>query len=157
VSTGRRHTDPVPKLTRRAWEDVASELEGWLRRIFGSEADGIPSGYNEYLPTTIEAGDVGDPGLGNSVGWAAADHEHPVGVDIPSGLANANVEGTSTALVRADHQHKRDVRVQMDGADVGTRNALNFIGLTAVDDGVGDKVDVTAAGSDGEILAYYGL
>lgn len=67
-----------------------------------------------------------------------------------TGLANSNVEGSSTQAARADHQHKRDVRVAKAGTDVGTRNRLNFIEgagvtLTIADDSGDDEVDITIA------------
>lgn len=145
MSVGRRFLEDFPRLTGRSWEDVAPNLEGFLRRLWESESDGIPSGFNEYEPEAIEVGDAGDDGEGNSLGWAAADHEHPVATGAPASLANANTEGSSTSVPRLDHQHKRDVRVQEKAADVGTRNALNFKqSLYAEDDSGNDKVDVYA-------------
>lgn len=153
ANTSRRWLGPIPKLTRRAWEDVARELEEFLRKQFDSWADGIPPGVGGVVPEPIEADDAGNQGNELS-GWATADHEHPVPVDIPSGLANTNVEGTSTALVRLDHQHKRDVRVQKDGGDVSTRNALDFIDgdleWTITDDAPGDS-----AGVEGSLSPTY--
>jgi hypothetical protein len=78
------------------------------------------------------------------------DHEHPVVTGVPSGLSNTTQEGVSTALPRLDHKHKRDVRVKKAAADIGTRNALNFtdstnIAITAVDDAINDRVDISAA------------
>ena len=69
-----------------------------------------------------------------------------------TGLANSNVEGAAEQAARADHQHKRDVRVAKAGTDVGTRNRLNFIEganvtLTIADDAGSDEVDVTVAAS----------
>ena len=67
-----------------------------------------------------------------------------------TGLANSNVEGAAEQAARADHQHKRDVRVAKAGTDVGTRNRINFIEganvtLTIADDAGDDEVDVTVA------------
>jgi hypothetical protein len=142
---GRRLVGPGIQLTQRAWEDVAPELERLINRLWDSEANGIPAGFLNFLPSNTEAGSAGAAGL-ETAGWAAADHEHPVDTDVPSGLANANTEGTSPAIPRLDHQHKRDARVMGDGSDVGTRNAVNFTGDAIVaDDGGGDKVDVQVA------------
>lgn len=147
MASGRRRLAAEIQLTRRAWEDVAPELEDLLKRIWDSESNGIPAGFNGLLPTTVIPGSSGNAGTENS-GWAAADHDHPVLTGAPAGLANANIEGTSTAIPRNDHQHKRDVRVKLEGADIGTRNALNFedspsIDVQVTDDAVGDNVDVT--------------
>lgn len=145
MPVSRRWLGPIPRLTRRAWEDVAKELEQFLRKQFQAWSDGIPPGASTQLPTTIEGGDTGDIGT-ELAGWARADHEHPVIVEPPAGLANVAVEGTSTTLVRADHQHKRDVRVKEAGGDVGTRNALNFVDgdieWTITDDSGDDEVDI---------------
>lgn len=155
AATGRRLLTIIPQLTRRAWEDVAPELERFLLRLWDSESNGIPAGSGTATPSTIEVGDIG--AVGNiGTGWAPMDHEHPVVTGAPSGLANTNQEGASTALPRLDHKHKRDVRVKKAGADVGTRNALNFVDsasiiITTVDDGGGDKVDVSAALAPGAI------
>jgi hypothetical protein len=133
-------------LTRRAWEDVAPQLEDFLRRLWDSESNGIPAGFNGYVPTFVQPGDTGDPGLEND-GWASASHEHPVITGNPAGLDNANIEGSSDGIPRLDHQHKRDLRVKAGGADVATRNALNFVDtpsldVTVTDDPGNDNVDV---------------
>lgn len=79
-----------------------------------------------------------------------------------AGLANANAEGASTSLSRADHTHKRDVRVASSGADVGTRNKLNFTGagVSVTDDSANDRVTVDipggGAGSDAKVEVYHG-
>lgn len=73
-------------------------------------------------------------------------------------MSNAATEGTSLALPRLDHQHKRDVRVKEDSVDVGTRNALNFINNSFVtwgttDDAGDDEVEI--AGTLGPSLATF--
>jgi hypothetical protein len=136
----------VPSMARRPWEDVGPELERFLRKLYDSETNGIPAGFNVVVPTAITPGVDGDPGTERS-GWAAADHEHPVTTAPATDLANANAEGTASALARSDHKHKRDVRVKLNGADVGTRNALNFVGSWGiVDDGGNDEIDITSEG-----------
>jgi hypothetical protein len=147
VASGRRLTQNEIQLTRRAWEDVAPELERWLQRVWDSEANGIPAGFNGLVPAPTRPGDVGDPGLEGD-GWASASHEHPVLTGAPAGLDNTNVEGSSTGIPRLDHQHKRDVRVKLEGADIATRNALDFadspsIDVQVTDDPINDDVDVT--------------
>ena len=146
MATSRRMMPNVPRMTRRPWEDVARDLEEYLKKMRESWADGIPPGYNAILPETVEAGSSGAYGA-ELDGWTPASHEHPVITGAPSALANATAEGTATALPRLDHQHKRDVRVKEDGADVGTRNALNFVNNDFVtwgttDDPGNDEVDL---------------
>ncbi|MCX7862111.1 MAG: hypothetical protein N2449_03890, partial [Bacteroidales bacterium] len=73
-----------------------------------------------------------------------------------SGLANANNNGTANTAARADHQHKRDIRVANSGTDVGTRNRLNLIQganvtLTVADDAANDEIDVTIAATSSGI------
>jgi len=109
VATGRRFLGSVPKLTRRAWEDVNSQLEDFLRRLWDSEADGVPAGFNEVVPQTVEAASgtgIGDPGT-EGQGWAAADHDHVASTGTPAALqpTSTNDEGADTALARADHTH----------------------------------------------------
>lgn len=125
-AAGRRFLGNSIRLARRSWEDVAPELEFLLDRIWKSEAGGLPAGFNHVTPEAVEAGDAGSPGNETS-GWAAADHTHAVTTGEPVGLANTNVEGSSGAVPRLDHQHKRDVRVKLNGVDLATRNAINFI------------------------------
>lgn len=98
--------DPPPVLTRRAWEDAAQPLYDWLRKIHFAWADGIPPGFNENIPETVEAGDTGDDGTETS-GWAASDHEHPVSTGTPGIIGTANDEGTGTSLARSDHTHQK--------------------------------------------------
>lgn len=133
-------------MARRAWEDVGPELERFLRKLYDSEVDGIPAGFNSVTPSTIQAGVSSDPGT-EAAGWMAADAVHDVLTAPATDLANANAEGTSNALARADHKHKRSVRIKFNGADVGTRNAINFTdtGTTITDDPGNDEVDVPIA------------
>jgi hypothetical protein len=143
MAAGRRLLEIIPQLTRRTWEDVAPELERFLKRLWESESSGIPAGSGTSTPTTVEAGDTGSAGALTS-GWAPMDHEHPVITGVPGGLDNTSQEGTSSALPRLDHKHKRDVRVKQIGADVGTRNALNFSAdFTVADDAGNDEVDIS--------------
>lgn len=76
------------------------------------------------------------------------------------GLADTAVSpsvGTANDFSRSDHGHgniKRDVRVKAAGADVGTRNAINFVsGATVVDNAGADRVDVTITGGSTTSLA----
>jgi hypothetical protein len=131
---GRRWLGVLPRLTGRAWEDAAQELEDFLRKLWASEADGVPAGWGKNTtPSPVEPGAGGNVGTGNQVGWSAADHSHPVATGVPSDLGCDNVEGTSSSVPRLDHQHKRSVRVQNDGIDVGVSSAINVVGsgLTA--------------------------
>lgn len=111
MAQGRRWLSIVPRLTRRAWEDVARELEEYLRRLWQAESDGIPSGFRDRNPNYVQASsstaDLGDPGT-ETEGWAAADHRHvaATGVPVEIGDGIAEGEGSSTSLSRADHKHK---------------------------------------------------
>lgn len=148
MAKGRRLLTNVPILSRRSWEDVAPELERFLKRLWESEGDGIPAGFGaNTTPVAVTPGATGTPGTGNTSGWAAADHQHPVVTGVPSGLDNANAVGVSAGIPRLDHKHKRDVRIREDGGDKGTRNALDFgnnkeIEWDITDDPGGDLVHV---------------
>jgi hypothetical protein len=149
MATGRRLLTIVPQLTRRSWEDVAPELQRFLARLWDSEGNGIPAGWGKVIPPAVTPGTTGSMGAGNTAGWAAADHVHPVATGVVSGLSNTNEQGTSSSIPRLDHKHKRDVRVQAADADIGTRNAINFesspnVAVSVVDEPGGDKVTVTA-------------
>lgn len=102
----------------------------------------IPGGFKSTAPNTVLVGGTPDPGT-EDASWMAANAQLAAETGQPAGLANANVEGTSTKAPRLDHQHKRDVRVEAGGSDVGTRNALNFSAdFTVADNPGGDRVDV---------------
>lgn len=116
MASGRRFPFAIPILTGRAWPDVAHQLQDFLRRLYDSESDGIPPGFNSRMPTTVEAGvgtGLGDPGTEGS-GWAAADHDHVATTGVPVALdpSSVNTEGTATELARADHEH--DVSALLD-------------------------------------------
>lgn len=87
--------------------------------------------------------DLGAASAGTSSQVSRADHKHSAPTGTPSGLGNSNSAGTSNSIPRLDHVHKRDVRVASGGTDVGTRNRLNFSGLTVADDATNDEVDIT--------------
>lgn len=125
MAVGRRWLGVLPRLTGRAWEDVAQGLEEFLRKLWDSEADGIPAGFGkDTIPSTIQAGVPSETGDLNS-GWAAADHVHGVSTDDPSplGVDITPEEGTSVSIARADHVHEmktyRSIGVTVDGG-VGT-------------------------------------
>lgn len=109
MASGRRFLGTVPRLTRRPWEDVASQLEDFLRRLWDSEADGIPPGFEDVVPQTVEAATgtaTGNPGT-EGEGWAAADHDHvaSTGSAVALDPSSVNTEGVSSALSRSDHTH----------------------------------------------------
>lgn len=124
MAQGRRWLGSVPRLTRRAWEDAARELEEFLRRVWGSESDGIPPGFEDRTPDLVQAsadtGDLGDAGT-EGEGWAAADHRHVAATAVPEpvGVEIAEAEGTATTLARSDHKHEvqawRTAGVTVDG------------------------------------------
>ena len=134
---GRRWLGPFPRLTGRSWEDVARGLEDFLRRLWESEADGIPSGFgDETPPSTVEPGDSPDVGTGNQVGWAAADHVHGVETEVPApvGVRIPEAEGTAATLARGDHVHEvvtiRTFGVTVDGGP--SPITFGFKGFVAV-------------------------
>lgn len=161
----RRWTVHVPRLVGRiSYPQHGEEVHGSMRRLVGEfdtamqelqrflrylqdsqdEATGDGRSY-PGVPEQVSAaaGTVGDPDLG----WAPGSHQHQALVGSPVGLGNANADGVSDGLSRADHVHKRDVRVKAAGVDVATRNALDFrnglVTWTVTDDPGNDEVDIT--------------
>lgn len=143
----RRLTNTAIRLVGRSPNDYAEELQRFLEKIAKQVFGGIPAGFNDVSPTQIEADTVSSPGS-QTEGWAAADHAHPVLTASAGELGDVSSEGTSPALSRADHAHKRTVRVLYAGVDVGTRNAIDIIPVdpgvqVAVDDNPGgDKIEI---------------
>ena len=119
----RRFVGSVPGLIGKPWNEVSKPLYEFLRKLWGSEAGGIPPGATEDTPTDIEAGDTGDVGDPES-GWAAGDHTHGVSTSTASALEpdSTSTEGSGTALARADHTH--DMSKVM--ADVMSKISLGF-------------------------------
>lgn len=126
----------------RSWDEAMRGLQNFLKYIQDGVDDGLPAGAYEDKPESIRAGHegaVGDSGLG----WSPGPHDHQVLTATAGSLGNSSSEGTGEELARADHVHKRDVRVKLDGADVATRNAVDFReSFTAVDDSGNDETDV---------------
>lgn len=89
---------------------------GYLHRFMlwvQANAFGIPGGFQDIEPTTIEPDAAGDPG-DEANGWAAADHEHPIATAAPSSLGNSNSEGSSSSFARADHVHASGLTTKGD-------------------------------------------
>lgn len=133
----------------RAWSnDLGRDLDEVLADLVqaSNAAQGIPG-----PATTIEAGLASSAGTTTgTTPQAMEDHVHAIDTSAPVGLGNSNTEGSGSALFRASGTIKRDVRVQSNAADVGTRNALDFedsadVVFTVLDDSGGDKVTVSAA------------
>ena len=121
--------------------DYAQEFQEFVNQAI-LVGEGQPAGFLDLVPSTIKAGVAGDPGLASD-GWEPPSAVHPVSTAPSIGLSNANSEGTGASLLRADAGIKRDVRIRLNGADLATRNALNFIASSGVSDDVGnDEVDV---------------
>lgn len=120
---GRRWVGAVPPLIGRTWNESARPLYEFLRKLWASEADGIPAGFEDQTPTQVAAGATASAGTENS-GWAAADHTHDVATAAASGLEpdSTNAEGSSASLARADHAH--DMSKVM--ADVMSKVSLGF-------------------------------
>jgi len=62
-----------------------------------------------------------------------------------------NAAGVSGLAARADHLHRVEVIVQEEGVLAGARPTLNFIGdrVSAVDDAINDRVNITFTDFDG--------
>lgn len=102
---GRRFVGTVPTLVGRAWPDVQRELQDYLRRLFSFNADGIPPGFEDVAPTTVDGGAVADAG-DEANGWAAADHEH--GLDVtgaPGAAASTSAQGAGPGVSLSGHTH----------------------------------------------------
>jgi hypothetical protein len=141
----------VQKAMRRLvseYDTAMAELQNFLKYLQSMSDEVVSSGaYYPGTPELVDA-DAGDPGT-PGVGWSPGDHKHQADTAAPVGLANANTFGSELTLPRSDHQHKRDVRVKWEGADVATRNALDFRGTasvfwTPIDDPGNDEVDIFA-------------
>ncbi|HET6373769.1 MAG TPA: hypothetical protein VFG76_10700 [Candidatus Polarisedimenticolia bacterium] len=150
---GRRPPPPLGSREQLGTHEGQSNLWRFLLWIRKNSV-GIPGGWKNTEPNAVQVGGTGDAGNGNTAGWMAADATLAVPVGVPSGLGNANAEGSADAVSRQDHIHKRDVRVKKAGVDVGTRNALNFINgsnvtITVADNAGADRVDITIASSGG--------
>ena len=150
-----RLSHAAPTLQGRDWKDVAFAIQEWIEMATSildnlgtsGETGALAGAAGLGLPQPIEGGDVGAAGDATA-GFAPAGHEHPVTTAAPAGLANANSVGTGKALMRADAQIKRDVRVKAEGVDVATRNALDFkdapgVAWAIADDPGNDEVDVS--------------
>jgi hypothetical protein len=159
--TSRRFLGQVVRLVGRPWNDVTRELQEFLQKLVDSTTNGIPGGFQANTPPTVLCDGDADPGTENAA-WMASNAQLVVGSEVPLGLANAAVQGTSTKVANAGHQHKRDVRVALNGSDVGTRNRLNIVDSASVsalvvDDAGNDEIDITLespAAEDAEYLAW---
>lgn len=141
----RRQPPPIPYgvaqgiLDRKIGGALLKFLK-WCSNFYSS----IPGGFKGTTPNTVIVGTSSQAGPGTEdASWMAANAQLVALTGQPSGLANANTEGTSSKAPRLDHGHKRDVRVKQSGADVGTRNAIDFsTDFTLTDDAGGDRVQV---------------
>lgn len=154
MARGRRNPPNLPGITSQPWEQARRSVFENLE--YAREAyDGLPAPHADtHLPSGPD----------------------PLETEAPNTLALGNVTGPaavgdSEAFARADHDHgpiKRDVRVKKAGADVATRNAVNFIdgtgvAITVADDAVNDEVDVTvsaaaavaSAQDEAELFAFF--
>lgn len=162
MTLGRRLTTAWVRFSEfKHWNsDVARLLDDVLRAI-NAKVHGLPEGFFGTVPSTIKAGETGTAGT-EAAGWMSAGARPAIETGPPTGLANANAEGTGTSLMRAGARIKRDVRVFKDGVEVATRNALDIRGLTVTDDPGNDRVVVTAgasssSGAGGQDMADYQL
>jgi hypothetical protein len=88
---------------------VAAELQRFIEDLMQASDNGLPPGFGNLTPQTVEAGDTGSTGT-QTDGWAAARHEHPVRTGAPTNPTGAAAsEGTGTALMRADATIKQGI------------------------------------------------
>lgn len=147
---GQQTHDAMRRLVSE-YDTAMAELQNFLKYIQNAADEAVVAGaFYPADPEAVDASaaDPGDPTLG----WSPGNHKHQALVGSPTGLGNANAPGVSDALARADHVHKRDVRVKLEGVDVATRNALDFrstmfLTALALDDPGNDEVDVGFAAS----------
>jgi len=154
----RRFPLRPPRVVGRAWPDCSREVQEFLDSLFDSNS-GVPGGFKDLTPVTVTIGGVSSPGAEAS-GWMASDAVLTVQAPTASsGLSNANATGSSSAGAREDHTHKRDIRVRQNGADVATRNALNFMvpAGTVTDDPGNDEVDVNLGALLSSLLSGGGI
>jgi len=74
------------------------------------------------------------------------------GFGVPvTATGDTNAAGVSGLAARADHLHRVEVIVQEEGVLAGARPTLNFIGdrVSAVDDAINDRVNITFTDFDG--------
>jgi hypothetical protein len=142
-NVARRPPPALGDVAGLPWERVrlpVKEFLDWCRNNYS----GIPGGFKGLTPTRIMASVAAFAGT-MLTSWAAADHVHDVETASAVGLAGANTEGTGTALARASHTHKREIEVRWNGATVGIRRKLHFLGGTVADDAGEDEIEVTLA------------
>lgn len=136
----------IGRLIKQLWNEVRKAAGGdpakhaATHRVLGSD----PLQRPLAPPPFVKVGGTrisSDIGTGPS--FMREDAQSRVETGVPSGMANANAEGSSDKAPRLDHQHKRDVRVKRSGVDVGTRNAIDLgDGLVATDDATNDVVHI---------------
>lgn len=108
-----------------------------------------PGGIDAIATAIAGAAAVGDTAAeGSAASVSRSDHRHSVAAGTPVATGAANAAGSASTFVRSDHVHRSDTPVQDEGALVGTRRILNFIGagVTAADDAGGDRVNITIPG-----------
>lgn len=151
-NSSRRFLGPIPSLTRRAWEDISSDLDRFLRRFREAWDDGIPPGFNDTTPEDVEVG--GESAGSQSEGWAAADHVHSASVAAPVevGVELAAEEGTASSLSRSDHRHGviayRTVGLTVDGStDVIATGVKGYIAVPFTGTIIGWQIVSSRVGS----------
>lgn len=101
----RRFPPPLPQSADLPWEQARRAIFEALRWARDA-ASGIPGGFQEQDPSTIEPDAAADAGTESS-GWAAADHEHAIATAQPLALSLgvSGSEGDDTSFARSDHVH----------------------------------------------------
>lgn len=141
AAIGIRNPGSLPNVLARI--EVARTA---LQAIKGPNADEIKAVFDSLFYALQSQHELNKRLFDGHGGLPAKHGETHLGDDwipqeTPVGLGNANATGEAFAISNAAHVHKRDVRVRADGADVGTRNALNLgAGLKGADDPANDRV-----------------
>jgi hypothetical protein len=101
MAVSRRPPPVLPDVGQGTWNGVRGPVYRALKWLIQGYS-GIPGGFRDLNPSTIQAGVSKNPGT-EAASWAAADHVHDVETFAPShptGIAPS--EGTGTRLMRAD-------------------------------------------------------
>lgn len=126
---------------------VPSGAAGFISGADKTKLDGIATGATNTPLTASTPADVtkAAAAVGVATDAARADHKHDISTAVPSSTGTTNTEGVATSLARSDHVHRTLLGVGEEGAVVGSRPSINFIGgaVTAVDNAGSDRVDVT--------------
>lgn len=101
-----RLSETAPRIVGRAPSDYAQELQEFLEKLLYKAVGGIPAGFNETIPTTVEGGVAASAGS-ESDGWAAGLHQHDLNADgVPGGVAAVSAQGAGPGVSLNPHTHR---------------------------------------------------